>query len=265
VLPFFLYALKETADILLSANIFWLIPAGIFFILSKWISAWRLNSFFRTIGIVIPEKENIKLYLLGMYYNLFLPGGIGGDGYKIYLLNKRSNTGMKKIFQAVLLDRITGVYALFVLVVGISYLLPYPIEYKYVTWLLIPLSFAFFYLILHKFFRVFLAVFLRTNMQSLLVQLAQLISAWCILQSIHTHDYLWEYLCVFLISSIVATIPFTIGGIGAREITFLLGADYLGLNADSSIALSLLFFLITALVSFAGIYYSFREKEIRIA
>jgi len=32
-----------------------------------------------------------------MFYNLFLPGGIGGDGYKIYLLNKLSNKSIKSL------------------------------------------------------------------------------------------------------------------------------------------------------------------------
>ncbi len=67
----------------------------------------------------------------------------------------------------------------------------------------------------------------------------------------HTLDYIF----VFLVSSIVATIPFTIGGLGAREVTFLYGAKLMGLNLDVSIALSFSFYLITAFTSFWGIWY----------
>jgi glycosyltransferase 2 family protein len=45
--------------------------------------------FLKCTWVNIPEKHIIQLYLLGIYYNLFLPGGIGGDGYKIYLLKQK--------------------------------------------------------------------------------------------------------------------------------------------------------------------------------
>jgi len=47
-------------------------------------------------------------------------------------------------------------------------------------------------------------------------------------------------------------LPFTIGGVGARELVFLLGAQWLQTNKDTAVAFSLLFFLITAISSLAG-------------
>jgi uncharacterized membrane protein YbhN (UPF0104 family) len=72
----------------------------------------------------------------------------------------------------------------------------------------------------------------------------------------------FEYLFVFLLSSVVAVIPFTIGGIGAREIAFLYAAGYLNLDTSLSIALSLLFFFITVLVSLTGIVYVYRPESV---
>ncbi|QKG53302.1 lysylphosphatidylglycerol synthase transmembrane domain-containing protein [Hymenobacter sp. BRD67] len=66
----------------------WLGLAAGLFTLSKLISSVRLNTFFRAVGIQLTERYNLRLYWLGMFYNLFLPGGIGGDGYKVYLLGK---------------------------------------------------------------------------------------------------------------------------------------------------------------------------------
>ncbi len=81
----------------------------------------RLNIYFSAIDLKLKEKTNLQLYLLGMFYNLFLPGGIGGDGYKIYLLQKNYQTGTKRILGAVLSDRISGMVALVVLaLIGIS-------------------------------------------------------------------------------------------------------------------------------------------------
>jgi len=52
--------------------------ALVLFIVSKWIAAIRLNIYFRNISIYLPGPTNIRLYWLGMFYNLFLPGSIGG-------------------------------------------------------------------------------------------------------------------------------------------------------------------------------------------
>src|SRR6476646_11862338 len=60
----------------------------------------------------LPEWRNIKLYWMGMFYNLFLPGSISGDAYKVVLLKKRYDSSYKKTSAAVLLDRFSGLLAL---------------------------------------------------------------------------------------------------------------------------------------------------------
>lgn len=65
------------------------------------------------LNIRIPNLQNLKLYALGMFYNLFLPGGSGGDGYKVYLLRKLYKAPVKHLLSAVLLDRINGVAVVF--------------------------------------------------------------------------------------------------------------------------------------------------------
>lgn len=245
------------------ANPIWLFVAFIMFALSKLVSAFRLNTYFHQIEIPLTERYNIRLYLLGMYYNLFLPGGIGGDGYKVYLLNKYYPVPAKKIFWAVLLDRVIGVLALFCMAVLLSLFIPYPQKYKYIVWLLIPVSILVTYFIYSKLFSYFQKIFFKTNIQSFWVQLLQLLCAIFILLALHVEFHYLEYLFVFLISSIVAVLPITIGGLGAREVTFLFGAQYLMLEESSAIALSTLFYIITALLSLTGIYYSIWPQRMR--
>src|SRR4249920_169589 len=97
------------------SNPYWIMLAALFFAISKWVSAIRLNHFFRNTGLDLSDKENTRLYWLGMFYNMFLPGGIGGDGYKIFVLNRRFEIAIKKLFWAVFLDRVSGVVALGIL------------------------------------------------------------------------------------------------------------------------------------------------------
>src|SRR5690606_38409637 len=62
------------------------ILALICYAISQVIASSRLNSFLGAIGLHVSERYNLRLYQLGLLYNFFLPGGIGGDGYKIYFL-----------------------------------------------------------------------------------------------------------------------------------------------------------------------------------
>ena len=79
----------EVWNALLNAQWLLLAVGVLLYALSKLLSAFRLNIYFRNIALFIPEWENIKLYWLGMFYNLFLPGAIGGDAYKVIILNKK--------------------------------------------------------------------------------------------------------------------------------------------------------------------------------
>lgn len=255
---------RHVGEVLLSINIWYLIPAIVLFAVSKIVSSYRLNEFFRCIEIKLSERANLRLYWLGMFYNLFLPGGIGGDGYKIYLLNKRTDISAKTIFWAVLLDRVSGVLALFWLAVIIFLITPISIPFKLWTIVLLPLSWLAFRLFLRYLFPAYLKSMNKLNIQAFAVQFLQVLSATALLASLGVFTQYPEFLFLFLISSIVATLPITIGGIGSREITFLFGAEYLHLNMNISVGVSLLFYLISALVSLIGIYYSILPEKLKI-
>lgn len=238
----------------------YLLAALLFFILSKVVSAYRLNVFFSATGLQIPSRINNRLYLLGMFYNLFLPGGIGGDAYKIFLLNRHHPVKLRHVFLATLLDRVTGLIALVILAIVLTWWLPLPGRMHLIMNLMIPLIIGISWLVMRRFFPMFLSTYVITNLQSLLVQGLQLISALCILSAIHQHQNLMLLLTLFLVSSVMAVIPLTFGGAGAREFTFAITGSLLAFDqptADAAIALGLIFYLITAITSLAGIWFLF--------
>lgn len=254
----------QVSDLLLQANPFLLILATVFFILSKVISAFRLQLFFRNIDLYISDKYNLKLAWLGMFYNLFLPGGVGGDGYKVYLLNKQHGTKVKLLIQAALIDRISGLVSLLILV-GVGFLLldlsVFPKWVKYTDFICLALVFPVFYFCSRLLFKPFVEVVSKSLIWSLGVQLMQVVSAILILAALGiTYDQI-AYSVLFLISSFVSILPFTIGGLGSREITFLLGFQYFGIDESYSIALSLLFTLTTVVVSFGGVFVKTTQKN----
>ncbi|GAB3934193.1 lysylphosphatidylglycerol synthase transmembrane domain-containing protein [Larkinella terrae] len=254
-------------DVLTQANVFWLVVATVLFILSKVASAERLRVLFAQVNLRLRRLPNLKLYWLGMYYNLFLPGGIGGDGYKVFLLNRLTGTSVKVLIGATLIDRLIGllplVYALAVFVVvvpEVSLWLEYQIGW---LWLLcIPVFHFGAKKLMERFMPAFYPVFERSIDWSGLVQGLQMLEILALLQAIEAQGKPETYVLVFLFSSIVATIPFTIGGAGARELTFLIGAQVLNVPADAAVSVSLLFYLITAVVSLAGHVYSFQSATL---
>jgi uncharacterized membrane protein YbhN (UPF0104 family) len=256
--------ISQVVSILKNVNYFYLLIALLFFTSSKLVSAHRLNYYFDVAGIRLENYSNLKLYLLGMYYNLFLPGGIGGDGYKVWLLNKKFNIKVKDLFWGVMLDRVNGVLALFLLALLLIPFLNLETKWTWISIAMIPLSTIIYIFINKMFFSKFYSVIVPTTMLSFAVQLLQVVSAGFILLANGALHDVFAYLFVFLISSIVAILPITIGGIGSREITFLFGSQWLNLDVNLSIALSLLFYLITMVVSFGGIYYSFRPEAMKL-
>ncbi len=245
----------EVWEIYQKSNILPLFLALIFFIFSKFISALRLNHFFKSISVFLSQTENIKLYLVGMFYNLFLPGGIGGDGYKIYVLKKRHTVSTRDLFTAVLSDRISGVVALVTLGIFNIYLVAELKMIWLVAWIFIPVILLSQYFVYKLAFNKFMPILTKTYTMSLLVQTAQVITILFIIISFGIKENIANYTLIFLISSIVALVPISIGGIGVRELTFLYGSRWLGIQEDQAIAISLMFYLITLLVSASGLLY----------
>ncbi|MCF6201879.1 MAG: flippase-like domain-containing protein [Hydrogenimonas sp.] len=249
--------LTKVKSALKEADAFWLFWALILFNLSKIASSLRLNIYFSSIGLKLSEGYNLILYYVGMFYNLFLPGGIGGDGYKVYLLNKHFKSGLKPLLQAVLLDRLSGLAALVLYASILFAASEYSKLYSWATTISILVAAVVFpiaYLATKILFKRFLSIFNTTMAWGLAVQLLQLASAWAILKSLGVESMQLEYLTLFLISSVAAVVPLTIGGVGVRELTFLYGLNFIGVDPTLGVTFSFLFFVITALSSLTGLF-----------
>ena len=260
--------LEELKNSLLQADIGWLLLALLAFNASKILSAIRLNHFFRALEIELGEVYNLKLYYLGMLYNQFLPGGIGGDGYKVYLLNKLYKKSVKNLLAATLLDRISGVVALGFLGCGLGIFgaaQEAMAPYGFLLWLGVILAFPAYYILVHFVFPTYKKVSHATNVQALGVQSLQLVCAFFILKSLGVETGYVDYFTLFLLSSILAALPISLpGGLGIRELTFKLGAGVFLINGTSAIALASLFFLITLVSSLIGIAYLKTGKSVPI-
>lgn len=253
--------LNELGRILAAGQWGWFLPALLLVALSKVLAAFRLNGLFRAAGLELSERANLRLYWLGMYYNLFLPGGIGGDGYKVWLLHKRGEAGLKDLVLASLSDRALGLLALVAIGLGfLPWMAPVvPLQHTW-PWWGIPTLVAAAWLVLRLIAPPFLAVFRQALGWSVLVQGIQVLAVLGLLQMTGTPMPWTGYLFLFLVSSLFAALPISYGGAGARELAFFLGASKLGLPEAPAVAVSLLFYLCSLLVSLSGMGFSFRKE-----
>ena len=237
---------------------------------SKWLSHLRLQHYLGSIDLSIPQLTHWKLYLQGMFYNLFLPGGIGGDAYKAYVLSRHFPVKVKRIVAALFLDRLSGLTALTALTSLLSslyfglYAAPTDPVLKSVQPLmryaivLTPLVVLAFYAFHRIWFSYTLSVFYPTTALSFVLQALQVVAAYVLLLGLGSFENAWPFLLIFTLSSMLSVLPLSIGGIGLREVTFFYGAQWLQLDSEMAVALSVLFFAINALVSLLGLPYHFK-------
>ncbi|HEY6955197.1 MAG TPA: lysylphosphatidylglycerol synthase transmembrane domain-containing protein [Flavisolibacter sp.] len=244
----------------LQANWIFLFVALLFFILSKVLSAFRLNIYFRNIKLQLSEWTNIKLYWLGMFYNLFLPGAISGDAYKVILLNRRYKSSYKKTSAAVLLDRFSGVLALGVILCAYGVAVLHNYKYDVLLIFAAVLAFAGFYFVIRFLFKDFLQSFFPTFVWALGVQISQVICVYFIMLSLHIPLMQQQWIFIFLLAAVISILPLSLGGgLGTREFVFVEGARFFNLDPQTGVIISLLFYLVTVIGSLWGLYYNFHD------
>ena len=255
---------KALWHIIKNSNPYIIISAFCIYTISILLSSVRLNVLFKLLPLRITQISNLKLYYLGLFYNFFLPGGVGGDGYKVFILNRKFRIPVKKLIGAALADRISGLSAILVYLLSLVYFINYDLPFQGWFWVLIPTVGLGYYAFLYLFSRNLTHGFWKVNGWSLLIQGLQMVAAILLLEAMgarvvgHRDDFVF----LFLLSAIAASVPITLGGIGAREFTLLKGAILLGLNKDHAVALSLMFYAISLIAAIPGIYYSINSNEI---
>lgn len=252
---------KEIWQVFSKANKLLLILALLCFVASQWISADRLWNLFSAVKYQISKTSNYQLYLVGMFYNFFIPGGIGGDAYKIYVLNKEFDWSVKKLTSALFVDRFMGLTAIGILIIVLGFFIALE-EFQWLIWTFPPLlvtGILASYVIVKKWFAGFSKVYDRALMQSLGVQWLQGLSVVLILASITDIDQFVVYVLVFFISSILSIFSFS--GIGVREMIFYQAAILFSFDQTVAVAVGVLFSVLTGFVSLFGLFFHFKKSN----
>ncbi len=252
---------EKVKHLFIISNKFLIFLALLTYFVSSIVSSWRLLGFLNAIGININFSFNFKLYMLGMFYNTFIPGGIGGDGYKIYLLRKRFKKPTKKIVLAIFLDRVSGIWSIGFIFVVLTFLIP---EIKIPPYLSIGslvLGTCLYYFLLQYFFKEYNKNFIKAHLKAGTVQSLQMLTVICILLTQNFTGKFSPYLFSFLASSIASIIPISAGGFGTREYVMTHASTVFDMNQTLAVYITLTFSVLSTIASLPGVYFMYQAKE----
>ena len=267
----------KVLSIIKAINPFAFILAIFIYFVSLYISTmrWRL---------LLPEefkkKKLFSFYLIGSFFNTFLPGIIGGDAVKTYYLYKEINSGSLSL-SSVFMDRYIGFVSLMIMgltsyVIGFNYLKGSIIEWLLPVIILAFLigSFVLFGLRFGKKVRVlsqFYAYFdnyrnqktliTKTLLLSFVVQSLSTISIYVITLGLGQHISLIYFFIFFPIIVTISTLPISISGIGIREGSFVLLFGLVGIKPEMATAMSFAWFLSCAVGGLAGLFEYLKLKK----
>jgi uncharacterized protein (TIRG00374 family) len=106
------------------ADFRWIVAAILAYVIVEVGAVVRWRILLKVQGINLTTPRITGLFLIGMFYNQFLPGGTGGDVVKTYLLWKETPGKKPGALLAVLFDRMIGLIAL-IIITGVLIFLRY--------------------------------------------------------------------------------------------------------------------------------------------
>lgn len=254
------------------------------------ISAWKWRLLLDIHGIRFPFLQLNRYYFIAMFFNNFLPTGIGGDGYRVLKTwkNERSRAGA---VIAVFMERLTGIAAL--LVLGfIGGIVGWLVDGDWLSrWLVV------FGLIGGALTLIAGTVLVKTRATNKLLrsshcpgvvrttfehladykakpgESAEVIAVsfgfhfltiiwwWMLIAAVGAHLPLYHLVVVLAILSIVTILPLSINGIGLVDGSFIYLAGQYGMEYEQGLTIMLLLRALMIPISLIGAGYYLKEKK----
>ena len=131
----------QMAEAIRGAQYHWVVIGILAYVVVEVAAAFRWHVLLKVQGIHLSFLRLSGLFLIGMFYNQFLPGGTGGDIIKSYYLLKETPDKKAGALLAVVFDRFIGLVALVAItatLIGLRYdFLAQTTETRNLLWLLL--------------------------------------------------------------------------------------------------------------------------------
>jgi len=256
----------------------WLAAFG-FMILSQAISTRRWQILLKVLDFGLAWPRVFRIYFTGMFFSLFLPTVVGGDGVKAFLVSR----DWKKVPLAIytlLADRTVGLMAL-----GLFALAGLPAVWGNWPGLLVKgvaLSVLCLYLVVVTL-PYFSAPVLRLSRKlrevpperlfawwdkkgetgkawllSVLVHLCLVVSHVCLARSLGLGLPVGVWAVVYPVTAFVAFLPISLSGVGPREAAYIYLLGFSGVSGEAGLAFGIMWFsIVLASGLIGGVFYVF--------
>jgi len=276
--------LGELWDTLKTASILYLIIALLLLFCRVFISAYRWQIMLSPKGMHVPLFSLTCFYLVGNFFNMFLPTVLGGDVMRGYELARFSCNAVDSA-ATVLMERILGFFALF-LICWISLIFGFRILEGTNILLIVGGVSVGFILVMALLFNTRLTARIlsltgsikRWNVEGTLKETYRSIRAFTASKKVLLNAFVMSLLCQFLVIVstffisqslglgvpfvyffiampiiwVIMMLPISISGLGVREGAFVLFFTQQGVSTEDALLLSLLFFALTVILALVG-------------
>jgi uncharacterized protein (TIRG00374 family) len=275
---------SEIGNVLRKVDVFWLAVAFSLHAFGLFASAYRWQILARAQSDEIPLGFLAKSYLVGTFFNNFLPTRFGGDIVRIWD-GSRYSKSLIKSSAIVMVERFTGIIVLFLFAVVASLFRLDMARRIPIIWVSLLLGLlglcvitAFFLpvttrllsslrgprllektkekiiflreTILH--YRTQKRPFLRATFWALLLQLNVILYYFLIGKALHLHIHVIDYFVFIPIYLIIQIIPITINGLGLREGASIEIFKFYGISPQAAVSFSLIDFAFNLILGLIG-------------
>lgn len=225
------------------------------------LSAYRMKHYYAVENVALNNKFSIGLYFTAMMYNTILPGGIGGDGYKIYTIGRLAHFSHLRAFKIALSERGSGLFALLMLTAffyifsGFASFVP---RQNYIVAGLAIALLPCYFISIRLLLKEKASTAIGAMLYSFPIQLLNAAIGATLAIGLGAGTSVAQvmaYTVIFMVSSVAAILPVSIGGAGLREITFYYATKLTELDINLGIAIAMLFFIISLLSSLTGFLF----------
>jgi hypothetical protein len=238
--------------------------------------------------LLLPDgiglKKLFSLYMIGAFFNSFLPGIIGGDAVKgFYLYRTTGKIGLT--LASIFMDRYLGL----VVLIAIS-AASFPFGYRYLQ--LTPMKWVLLFMILffilgsilffglrigrqikhldnlHTYFHMYRnerGILGKALFLSALVQFAGFAAVYILARGLGQYIPFLSILVYLPLIILISMIPISISGLGVREGAFVLFFGFIGVSPEAAAAISLSWFISISLGSLIGLIEYVKYKKVEIA
>ena len=269
--------IREVWHSLIKSNLNYIFWGSFITFIYAVIGSWRWMEILKRI-FKKPANFNLinEISFISRFYGQILPSSIGGDISKLLYAQKLEIT-KKQLVTSIIYDRVIGLLSMLPWL-GLGLLIKYPQVWNTNNVLigLIFIIFLFFMLYwlnknFHKYYDDYFKIIKNNSYHWLIIMIISILNyslaclgTYFLALSLGITIHISAYLIILPISQLVMAIPFSINGIGLREVSFVNLLSLYHVNPELSVSLSMLSYGTTLLLSIIGggilLYRNYTEK-----